>query len=414
MRPTSLERSSTIEKNGFKKTYITLIYVSVFFIYYMLFLNQGLQHTGPLGGFVSETYNHMMMFSQPLLHRGWQQALATNFEPLFHILTAGLAKIFKVVSKNKELMNLANASAFLLASAKTAQFIIIKKIVDHSTKLTEARSLFLTTVINFCTVLYLPFITLNIYMPMITPNILIDPTNIFLAPFAILFFYLYVKFYIEKDATSYKKSLGLSLLLIAASLVKPAFTNIILVVIGAYYLFRPKRFASVNLFHDVLIYLPSCLILIWQLIVIQNSDAGGGVEFAPYKVIGLYTRHPVIALFQALIFPLLVGVLYLIKQKAHNSKHLHFAWLFCLIAYLIYALFSFSGPTWSAANLAWSYQIALTLLYTYSIIEYGNFLSLQKANPSNFLTNSCAIGFSLIFLSGIHQFVKIFLGGSYF
>ncbi len=411
MRSILADRSHRIEKDGFRKTYITLIYVAVFFIYYILFLNQGLQHTGPLGNFVSETYNHMTMFARPLLHRGWQQALATNFEPLFHILTAFFAAFFKKVSKNNELMNLANASAFLLASAKTAQFIIIKKIVDHSTQLTEARSMFLTTVINFCTVLYLPVITLNIYLPMITPNMLVDPTNIFLAPFAILFFYLYVKHYIQEDAVSYKSSLWLSLLLIAATLVKPAFTNIMLVVIGVYYLFRPRRFASVNLLHDVLIYLPSCLILIWQLIVIHNSDAGGGVEFAPYKVIRLFTRHPITSLLQALIFPLLIGILYL-KAKTHSSKHLHFAWLFSLIAYLIYALFSFTGPNWGAANLAWSYQIGLTLLYTYSIIEYGNFLS-RKAKTSTLLTNLCAIGFGLIFLSGIHQFVKIFLGGIY-
>jgi hypothetical protein len=356
----------------------------------------------------------MMMFSQPLLHRDWLQALATNFEPLLHILTAVLAKIIKYVSKNDEVMNLANASAFLLALAKTSQFIIIKKIIDNSTKLTETKSLFLTTVINFCTVLYLPLITLNIYIPIITPNILIDPTNIFLAPFAILFFYLYVKFYINEDATSYKNSLWMSLLLITATLVKPAFTNIILVVVGVYYLLHPKRFASANLLPDLLVYLPSCLILIFQLIIIINSSAGGSVEFAPYKVIGYYTKHPLISLFQAIEFPLLISMIYLIKAKVHNCKHLHFAWLFCIIAYLIYALFSFSGPNWTAANLAWSYQIALTLLYMYSIIEYGNFLSSQKTKISTFLTSLCAINFSLIFLSGINQFVKIFFGGLYF
>ena len=176
--------------DGFRKTYITLIYVSVFFIHYILFLNQGLQHTGPLGAFASETYSHMM-FSKPYLHEDWMELLKSNFEPLLHVLTAIVARFFQFISSNEEVMNLANAAAFILAAAKTAQFLIIKKIIDEMTALSEARSLFLTIVINVSTVLYLPFITLSIYLPMITPNMLIDPTNILLEPFAILFFYLY-------------------------------------------------------------------------------------------------------------------------------------------------------------------------------------------------------------------------------
>jgi hypothetical protein len=339
------------ERDGFKKTYITLIYVSVFCIYYILFLNQGLQHAGPLGAFVSETYHHMM-FAQPFLHENWVDSLKTNFEPLLHVLTALLARVIKFISKNDEIMNLANALAFLLAVAKTAQFIIVKKIIDDTTKLNEAKSLFLTTVINFCTVLYLPFITLNIYIPIMTPNILIDPTNIFLAPFAVLFFYLYVKYYIKADAIPCKWSLWLSLLLITATLIKPAFTNIILVVVGVYYLFHPKRFASSSLLHDLIIYLPSCLILIYQLHLIAGSSSGGVIEFASYKVIRLYARHPFIALFQAIAYPLLITVIYLVNAKKKHFEHLHFAWLFCIVAYLIFALFSLSGPTWTAANLA--------------------------------------------------------------
>jgi hypothetical protein len=247
---------------------------------------------------------------------------------------------------------------------------------------------------------------------MITPNMLVDPTNIFLAPFAILFFYLYIKYYIKtNDCVSYKNSTLLSLLLITATLVKPAFTNIILVIIGIRYIIFPKKLLSSNLLHDLLIYTPSCIILIWQLILITHSPAGGSIEFAPYKVIGHYSKHPFISLFQAVEFPMLITSLYLIKTSEKRCEYLCYAWLFCFISYLIYALFSISGPCWASANLAWSYQIGLFFVYLFSIIEYGNILSLNKYKISNFWTNLCMINFSLIFLSGIHQFVKIFLGG---
>ena len=403
-------------KDGFKITYVNLIYVAVFFVYYILFLNQALEVSGPLGNFASETRHHMD-YSQPLLHKHWLRSFKTlqiNFEPLLHILTAMVARCIKFISGNNETMNLANAIAFVLSFAKLAQFIIVKKIVKATVHLSEGRTLFLTTVINFCTVLYLPFISFYIYMPMITPNMLVDPTNIFLLPLAILFFYLYIKNYVKAHSQSFKRTFLLSLLLIAATLAKPAFTNIILVVMGVYYVLHPKRFISTSLLHDLILYLPSCLILIGQILLITNSSSGGGIEFAPYKVIGLFTSHPFIALFQGVEFPLLITGLsaFLIRKKL--SVYLSFAWVFCIISYLIYALFSFMGPSWTAANLAWSYQIGLALLYLFIIIEYGKLFLSGPTKISGFWMNLCAINFGLIFLSGIHQFVKIYLGGFYF
>jgi hypothetical protein len=168
-----------------------LIYVAVFSVYYLLFLNQALEVAGPLGNFISETRPHMN-YAQPLLHKNWLRAFEKsqiNFEPLFHVLTAVVAYFIKLISRNEETLNLANAAAFVLSSAKLAQFIIVKKIVEANVYLSEGRALFLTTVISFCTVLYLPFISLNVYMPMITPNMLVDPTNILLAPLASWFFF---------------------------------------------------------------------------------------------------------------------------------------------------------------------------------------------------------------------------------
>jgi hypothetical protein len=206
-------------------------------------------------------------------------------------------------------------------------------------------------------------------------------------------------------------------LLIAATLTKPAFTNIILVLIGGYYLLHPKRFVSQSFLHDLIIYLPSCLILVSQILLITKSNAGGGVEFAPYKVIELYTKHPIIALFQAVEFPLLItGICFFQANKKlpEYPEYLGFAWVFCIIAYLIYALFSFTGPTWTMANLAWSYQIGLALLYLFVFIEYGKFFWSATHQGSPVWTRVCAINFGLIFLSGIHQFIKVYLGGSYY
>jgi hypothetical protein len=400
-------------KEDFNRIYFALATVSVFSAYYVLFLNQGLGHTGPLGNFLSETPNHIN-FSIPFLRGRWLDELKTNFEPLLHILTASTAYVIQKISNNEEALNFANAAALVLSTSKVAQFIIVRKIIGQNTNLSASAVLFLTTVASVCTVIYLPFITLNIYMPMSTPNMLVDPTNILLGPFAIAFFYIYIRHYIDSVETSYRLSFYLSLLLFAATLVKPAFTNIMLVVVGIYYLSHLKRFVSSSIGHDVFIYLPSCILLIWQLFLILNSTAGGSVEFAPYRVIEFYTSHPWIALFQAIGFPLAVAVTRGVRSDSQDSSYLGFAWLFCAIAYAIYALFAFAGPNARAANLAWSYQIGLLLLYLFIIVEYAKIVTSDQTRVDRVLTNICTIGFCLVFLSGVHQFVKIFLGGFYF
>jgi hypothetical protein len=71
------------------------------------------------------------------------------------------------------------------------------------------------------------------------------------------------------------------------------------------------------------------------------------------------------------------------------------------------------SPSPLAANLSWSYQIGLLLLYLFTIAEYGRIVSAYDVKSRHFVTTACTVGFFLVCLSGVHQAVKIFLGGSY-
>lgn len=391
------------------KTYKLLIYTTVFFIYYILFLNQGFSADWSLCKFSTDIGFHIAQ-SQLYWHGNWLKLFRQDFEPVLHIAIAGVAFILDLISGNSQKMNFANANALCLSLAKLVQFIFIKKIIDSSVDLNEISSLFLTIIVNFCTVLYLPFITLNSYLLMGTPNPLHSPTTIFLTPLAIIFFYYYIKKFIINLDPSYQDSLLLSLLLFIATLTKPAFTNVMLVLIGCYYLFNPKRFISRIFYKDLIIYIPSFIILLLLMVLIShNNDAGGKLIFAPFKVINAYTHHAVISLLQAIIFPLVITLVYSIHQT--KWQYVKFSWVYVIISYIIFALFSFKGPSWTAANLSWSYQLGLTFLYIFTIIDYAKLASAPITfSHQEWIVKVCSVGLSLLFLSGIYRLIKFFMG----
>lgn len=427
-----------MKKGNLSKLYKLLIYVAIFCIYYILFLNQALMRRGPLGNFFADTSSHIIsgnttgISSNYYLHENWLRLLTLDYEPFLHMITALFAMLIHVISQNNEQTDLVNAMALILSLAKLSEFIIIKKILDSSIKLNEAESLFITAIINFCTVLYLPIINLNVYFPMLSPNILHNPTMILLTPIAIIFFYWYLKLYIKSDAVTYKHTFLFSLLLIMATLVKPAFTNVMLIVMALYYLFHLKRFISKYFWHDLLIFFPSAILILYQIHLISKANFGT-LTFAPYKVIGYYTEHPVITLLQAIEFPLLITLASSMISINNDSNYLRFSWLYAFIAYLIWSLFYLTGPTWAHANLAWPYSLLLTFLYTFSIITYVMILidgdvcengfankivtklikQKNKAKIYNFIVNLGAINLGFIFLSGLNQFIKVYLGGSW-
>jgi len=388
-----------------------LLSTGVFGAYYLLFLNQGLGRVGPLGTFPAEVQNHVLI-ARPLLEGLWQQELGTNFEPLLHALTAAVAWAIGLFVAQDDITRLTHGAVLILALSKLAQFALTTAIIERETQLPPAPVLLLALAASICTVVYLPFVSLDMYLPMSTPNMLVDPTNILLGPLALGFFYLYVTRCLDDGPPRRATTAGLALLLLAGGLAKPAFTNVFLVVVALQYLSWPRRFLTRLFVHDLAIVLPSCALLLWQLWLIQQSGAGGGLAFDPYRVIGYRTYHPAIALLQGIGFPLLVLVAAAAWPGSRRSGHLRLAWEFCLIAYLVYALFSFTGENWRAANLSWSYQIGLLLLYLFSIVEYARLASAPHLK-GRLLVRACTVGLGLVCVSGLHQVVKVFLGGPY-
>lgn len=424
-----------MEKGTLSRSYLFIAYATIFCGYYILFLHQGLRIQGILGNFDSPTWEHIFLLSQPYLHQNWLHLFYKDFEPIFHVLTASVAYLIHFISNGTEQLDLSNAGALILSSAKLAEFVITKKILDDNVKLNTSESLFVTVLINFSTALYLPIINLHVDFPQRAANMLDSPTLELLTPLAVAFFYWYIKLYIRSETYNYKYTFIFALLLLIGTLIKESFTNIILVVMTIYYLSHPVRFRSKLFWHDFLIFTPSCIILLIEMHLIKTGFGGGVLTFAPFKVISYYSHHPVLNLLQGIEFPLLITFMYSLSKTLNDSEYLKLSWLFFIVAYSVFSLFSLESSiwpnTWTYANLAWSYDLALTFLFLFSIIAYVKLLYVKPITQPqtrsakivaeifrtrdfskiyNCLLDLGAINLGLVFFSGIVLIVTYYLG----
>lgn len=413
-----------LDTYSLKKTYPILLYTSVFFVYYALSLFLSIpEHRGPIGPYFSDMPSHIEV---AIALQNHPATIMSDFEPLLHIVVIIFNFIIQGIAGHRSMLNYVNAMALTMALAKVAEFLITQKIVEWRTDLSPSETLFLTCLINISTGIFLPFITAYNYVIYGSPNILHNPTTILLLPVAVTFFYFYVTYYlIPHGNASYRKSVLLGILLLVATLIKPSFTNIMLVVMAIYYLTHPKRFSSRFLGYDLIIYLPSCVLLLLQLISMSvfYTHSANMILFTPFKVQKYFSEHTLIPLFQVLVFPLLIAVLYSFRASNRPREYILYTWVFIIIAYPLYILLSFDGPGWADGNLRWSCCIGLSLLYLFAIIDYANFLKnidtlqfripfFNKPGVKKTLTNTASVCLYLSFLSGSYQLITVFMGGS--
>ncbi len=165
----------------------------------------------------------------------------------------------------------------------------------------------------------------------------------------------------------------------------------------AYY-FLALIFAALSIFAKpsfILVFLPSIILLtidrhytakqhiyfILSLIVISVAilsyqyshtygHASGGTIIV--DLLGVWSSNGstniLLSIFLALAFPLLFYILYPVSSK---NDFLLLSWIQVLFGIVLYAVFAEKGAHYSHGNFGWSYRIALSMLYLFSIIEFS-------------------------------------------
>lgn len=241
------------------------------------------------------------------------------------------------------------------------------------------------------------------YWGYVQPNNYHNPTVVVLKPLALLSFVAVLKVYPTLPTHPPVQSILWTGLVIAlATLAKPNFTICIVPALALFTAWRVMRGAPVR--WRLLLFgiaLPIAVILLWQYGLLAER---GGIEFAPFRVMLLFTPpgwlFPKFLL--SIAFPIVVYMLHF--QNARRSTLLNLAWLsFVFGAFYTYFLAE-GGNGWRAGNFLWSGQVTLFILMVASALFWLEQMAIAgETAPLGQRRNLlCAAIFLLHVISGVN------------
>ena len=259
--------------------------------------------------------------------------------------------------------------------------------------------LIVTSIYTIGPLVYTPYSNL-IYKGVGSPNIWHNVTLWMVKPFALLSI-LFSIWAIQKEKLSYY--LYTLIAIIFSIFAKPSFImvflpSIIILILTRYYIKRK------NIYFLFLIISISISILLYQYLNTYTSSHSGGIVI---DILGVWRNFGInnipLSIFLALGFPILF---YAIYPNSFKNDFLILAWLQTIFGIILYALFAEKGAHYSHGNFGWSYRIAMSILYIFSIIEFIKVFFLLEIKRRIFLL---IILFIQIWI-GIYYLVHILMG----
>jgi len=393
IRTASLNVLRLLGRNFFQIVFFTTVFCATYF----LFIRQAYRF---YGRYVSDFMAHFRFTS-------------LFFSGKMYLPHPGIHTICYYISKITSLP-LQYSFSIVLALFATASAFIIYLILLRSLKGYYSPA-FLTTMTGVLMVVspvYAPFFNPWIYLMQGSPNVWHNPTLIAVKPFAFLSFLLMISFC---NHTEYQKKIKyyflISFIFLLSLWMKPNFVMSFFPAVAVWLLIKyPKRW-DLYLKASIL-FLPSIVYLGYQYVNTFPLSNTKGIIIDFLGVWRLYSRNPYISLFLATAFPCLL-ILFRFKSVMNNP-------FFCVssinlvIAVLQFMFFAESGKTYSHANFAWGYMIALQLMFIFAAIEYLKWLATGNKRGTDFIKiGVVTAAFGLHLFSGILYTWKIWSGGGY-
>lgn len=331
--------------NNFWKVINILGASLIFVVAYLLIYQQG------VGEILSDTKVHISFIDQ------YFSGTLYIPHPVWHTGTYLFSHLFQVdYIKGASLF-----SAFLI----TSYAIIIYKVAQNINQYKEnSVELFFIT---FFSLVIGPFFLMSfshyIYIGHGSPSIWHSVTILAVQPFALLSTFFTIKFFETNRSVYFVSAAFIS----AASIfAKPSYIMMYLPALGVYMLIKryfDKRqlvFASVTVLFSV-------TILAYQFMHEFKGDKGS-VIFDFLGVWSAFSHNIPISILLALGLPLLITLFN--YKSIKKNEYIKFSWLMVLFAIILFACFAQEGRQYHDGNFSWSWNLSLSLIYIFTLIEY--------------------------------------------
>jgi len=277
--------------------------------------------------------------------------------PLWHLTTFGISKLFFISVESAAAIT---SAFFVTLWAYITYWIVKKALPNYSTWQHTLITFSIITIGPLC----IPWYNKLIFYDSASPNIWHNVTLWTVKPFALLS----VWYTLKGIETSKKRAYAFAFVFIVLSIfAKPSF---IIMFLPALIIFSfIKGIYKDPIFQRYLFLLSSIsiLILFYQYTHTFGAKEGSHIIIDLLGVWSLSSQNIGISILLGLAFPLLLT---LFKTDILTDNAILLSWIMTFIGIAYYATFAETGRFYSHGNFGWSYMIAMSLLYLFSIIKY--------------------------------------------
>jgi hypothetical protein len=301
-----------------------------------------------------------------------------------------------------------------VAAAAVIFFLYLSPIADRRDILLRMT---LTISALVASAIFLPFFN-RIYSGQSSPNIWHNPTNALLKPLALI-----SAIYLERICYTRAGPWACVILIatiVAGALAKPAFALVLLPVLISVIIatsLPPRwRFFSENYFtlddraRKILLtfILLSIVLLAIQGIYIFSVWRGSHIVVAPFAVWSRTSPFIPLSILLAVAFP--TAVTLLDRSRSVRLEGLALAWAFLGVALFIRLVFAETGEAMMHGNFGWPYQIALSVLFAFSMRSYYHQAVSAEKGVGFWIASVFLVGHVA---SGLYYLYQILILGSY-
>ncbi len=203
----------------------------------------------------------------------------------------------------------------------------------------------------------------HIYIGQGSPSIWHSVTILTVQLFALLSVFFTIKFFETSKWTYFILATLISAVSIFA---KPSYIMMYLPALAVYVLVK-KYFSKQQLSFALIVALVSVAILAYQFMHEFKKDQGS-VIFDFLGVWSIFSTNIIISILLALGLPLLITLLN--YKSVKKNEYIIFSWLLVLFAMILFACFAQEGRHYRDGNFSWSWNLSLSLIYIFTLIEY--------------------------------------------
>lgn len=316
--------------------------------------------------------------------------------PIWHIGTYLFSHLFQV--------DYIKGASFFTAFLITAYAIIIYKIAQNINQYNEnSIELFFIT---FFSLVIGPFFMMSfshyIYIGHGSPSIWHSVTILAVQPFALLSVFFTIKFFETNRSIYFVLAAFTSTISIFA---KPSYIMMYLPALAVYMLLK-RYFDKRQLAFALITVLFSVAILAYQFMHEFKGDEGS-VIFDFLGVWSAFSQNIPISILLALGLPMLITLSN--YKSVKKNEYIKFSWLLVLFGIILFACFAQEGKHYRDGNFSWSWNLSLSLIYIFTLIEYFK----QFANMRPVVKYSLLAIILYQVYVGLYFLVGMFYGVSY-